>query len=424
MEGSHCKSTHVMVDSLGQHLCIGCVWQSLFYGELELVENVLKLKLLLSSPRDLSDERKLVAEVVDNINLDSGVRNGFVLELVRWETHTFPAVGEYSQDVINEQFPDDVSIFLGMLGGYFGTPTPKFGSGTEEEFSKAFEQFKSQGFPKIMFYFHDLNRPVSELDLTQLQKVQNFKRRIGGEGVYYWSYQEKLQLPVLLHRHITSVLFECLAELRSGETKDIDKFRSSSLPSLTNYEMLVAQNPFLAIDDLAECANGHLKKHTSAMGLIAEETQELTRKFIVASKRLFNAQKNTDARQIVEAVQAIASSLLRFRKCLHSNIPILKDAFEASMVNLQRIISLSEVNDLSQELGIDDAIADAEEARGGIRRLAESCQILQQELQQQIVEGAVDRVNTEMLRISALIDDLVEYTEMANKLVDELRSQS
>ena len=66
----------------------------------------------------------------------------FVLDLLRWETHTRPGIGQSAQDVINPQIGDDYDIFLGMFGIRFGTPTREWQSGTEEEFRRALSRFK------------------------------------------------------------------------------------------------------------------------------------------------------------------------------------------------------------------------------------------------------------------------------------------
>ena len=74
------------------------------------------VRVLLSSPGNLSDDREVVRKVIEEINLDHGRRNGFFVECVGWETHTRPAVGEYPQGVINDQLPHEVDIFVGLMG--------------------------------------------------------------------------------------------------------------------------------------------------------------------------------------------------------------------------------------------------------------------------------------------------------------------
>lgn len=53
-----------------------------------------------------------------------------------FETDIMPGFGSDPQAVINEQINDDFDIFVGLLKGKFGTPTPRAGSGTEEEFRR------------------------------------------------------------------------------------------------------------------------------------------------------------------------------------------------------------------------------------------------------------------------------------------------
>lgn len=107
-----------------------------------MVNSIQRIRILLSSPGNLKIDRDAVREVADQINGDSGRRDGFHIEVVSWETHTRPSVGTHPQEIINEQFPDDIDIYLGLLGAYFGTPTRRYKSGTEEEFRLAFDNWQ------------------------------------------------------------------------------------------------------------------------------------------------------------------------------------------------------------------------------------------------------------------------------------------
>ena len=73
------------------------------------------------------------------LDSDSDIR----FELVMWETDTFPSIGKDAQSIINEQIGDDYDIFVGLMWTRFGTPTPRAGSGTEEEFNLALEKLKT-----------------------------------------------------------------------------------------------------------------------------------------------------------------------------------------------------------------------------------------------------------------------------------------
>jgi len=60
-------------------------------------------KIFLASPGDTKAERLAAEEAVDEINKSIGSRDGFRLELLKWEDDTYPSIGEDGQDVINKQ---------------------------------------------------------------------------------------------------------------------------------------------------------------------------------------------------------------------------------------------------------------------------------------------------------------------------------
>lgn len=61
------------------------------------------------------------------------------LELVRYETHAYPDIGE-PQQVINRQIPLDYDVFIGIMWRRGDTPTATSPSGTIEEFRRAYEK--------------------------------------------------------------------------------------------------------------------------------------------------------------------------------------------------------------------------------------------------------------------------------------------
>jgi len=63
------------------------------------------LRIFVSSPSDLSEERKLLEGVVQELNLTWPQQLGVSLDLIKWETHAFPGAGADPQDVINHSLP-------------------------------------------------------------------------------------------------------------------------------------------------------------------------------------------------------------------------------------------------------------------------------------------------------------------------------
>ena len=89
-------------------------------------------QVFVASPSDLAEEQKILGEVIDNINRTESDAHNIILKLLKWETDSYPGFRKYSQDVINQQIGNDYDIFLGIMWGRFGSPTPRAGSGTEE----------------------------------------------------------------------------------------------------------------------------------------------------------------------------------------------------------------------------------------------------------------------------------------------------
>src|SRR5439155_14004985 len=151
-------------------------------------------RAFVASPTDVCEERAILEEVVREFNITWSENFRVRIELLKWETHTYPAAGDSPQGVINRQIGDDYDLFIGIMWHRFGTPTEEFGSGTEEEFSRAWARFKNDpGSLDIMFYFKDAPVSPSQLDLPQLDAVRKFKAQLGDEGVYYWSFNEPTQ---------------------------------------------------------------------------------------------------------------------------------------------------------------------------------------------------------------------------------------
>src|SRR5579863_4180980 len=143
------------------------------------------IKIFLASPSDVQSERDALSGLVREINdvlaflvPDRELR----LELLRYETHTYPDVGQ-AQDVINQQIPLDYDIFIGVMWKRCGTPTASSQSGTIEEFQRALARREQTGRPTIMFYFCEESVPFPRSDeLEQLAKVVRFREELASKG--------------------------------------------------------------------------------------------------------------------------------------------------------------------------------------------------------------------------------------------------
>ena len=145
--------------------------------------NPTTLQVLLASPNDVSDERDVAQEVIEDLNVSlrgSNIR----IELFRWETHSRPGLGLDAQEVITQQLGDEYDILIGIMWTRFGSPTKRAGSGTEEEFNQALERAQRGEQVEVMFYFKASGpMRLEDIDVDQLKKVKTFKARLQEHGL-------------------------------------------------------------------------------------------------------------------------------------------------------------------------------------------------------------------------------------------------
>jgi hypothetical protein len=137
-----------------------------------------RLRIFVASPGDVAEERDVVSLVVGEIRRVFEQFLPVYVEIIRWETHTWPDVGEDAQDVINREI-GEYDIFVGIMWQRFGTPTKRARSGTDEEFQRAYDYFKKYGRPKVMFYFRRTPFYTTNLkELSQFKKVIQFRKEL------------------------------------------------------------------------------------------------------------------------------------------------------------------------------------------------------------------------------------------------------
>jgi formylglycine-generating enzyme required for sulfatase activity len=141
------------------------------------------IRVFVSSPGDVAEEREVLDEVAESINRTEGPSEGFRLELFRWERDVTPQIGPDPQRVVDGQTPG-YDVYLGIMSTRFGTPTGTHGSGTEQEFRDALAKWQQAGAPWIVFYFS--SRPKLTGDPEQAKqyvKVCQFRSELEKEGI-------------------------------------------------------------------------------------------------------------------------------------------------------------------------------------------------------------------------------------------------
>lgn len=146
------------------------------------MELIRLFSVFLSAPVDVTEEQLIVRGVIDDWNVQHGRASAARLELVYWRTHTFPTTGARPQAIINKQAFDNSDIVVGIFWSRFGTPTGRYGSGTEEELKRGIRKGK-----KVMVYFS--RRAAPKMKVLERSKIDAFKKKIGMKALY-WEYSD------------------------------------------------------------------------------------------------------------------------------------------------------------------------------------------------------------------------------------------
>lgn len=167
------------------------------------------VKVFIGSPSDTINERNKISEIIEELNQTIGYNSDILVQSIMWENNVRPTIGLDGQDVINSQ-TQDYEIFVGMMWKKYGSPTPRAGSATDEEYTHALESFRSNGHCKdIIFMFSKMPFNSYEVEADQLAKVQTFRKRIEKDGVLHKDYDSiddfAKQLKVALFQSITKL---------------------------------------------------------------------------------------------------------------------------------------------------------------------------------------------------------------------------
>lgn len=180
-----------------------------------------RLVIFVASPGDVAPEREHVKSIADELNRGIALQAGFVLDVVRWETHARPDMGR-PQQLIMEQV-GQCDIFIGIMWRRFGTPTGKAESGTEEEFEHALRTQNRLGQPRMLCYFSQapIEPPADVDEATQLLKVAKFRARVNAAGLA-WQYSSDRNFKELIREHLQQILVKEFAGRRPPLDRNLE----------------------------------------------------------------------------------------------------------------------------------------------------------------------------------------------------------
>ena len=226
------------------------------------------IKVFVASPSDTENERGIVREVIQQLNPIFDSRS-LAFEFVGWE-FVSPGIGSYPQDVINTEIDKNYDVFVGIIANKFGTETPAAGSGTEEEFNIAYQRYKDNPDEvELIFYFSDAPVRPSEINITELAKIEDFKNRIRSEcGMLTGSFatdkqfedQIRLDLSKIANKYLEAKSFET-STARSNPTSNLQNAECEK-DELGYYEAV--ETTHSSLDHLKDLT-GNINTHTSKL---------------------------------------------------------------------------------------------------------------------------------------------------------------
>lgn len=154
------------------------------------------LPVMIASPSDVPQERKIVREVLHEWNDIHALREKVILAPTAWETHSSPELGARPQELINNRLLKHCDILIGVFWTRIGTPTGEQASGTVEEILRHAEE----GKPALVYFSSAPVAPES-LDIAQWTEVQSFRKKCELLGIIE-KYASLDDFRTKLHRQI------------------------------------------------------------------------------------------------------------------------------------------------------------------------------------------------------------------------------
>lgn len=303
-------------------------------------KNILKYKILIASPSDVRDEREAMESVIEELNITYGSRANLAIELIKWETHTAPAMGltNNTQNIVDNDLGDDYDLFIGVLWKKFGTPNDQFGSGTEQEYRRAYDRYKADSKSlQILFYFKT-SAPLSlnSIDPNELNKVNEFKKHIGEKGVYYWEYNTIEEFQRFLRTHIP----KRLEELAKPATVEMNNTLIKQEDLTSTIDILEDELGVMDYSDIIEESLGYA---TQAVVRIAEATTwigaEINKKADELNKITVGG-KQIGNKVLREFFKRSADIMDDFAHRIEPETPIFRSNFERGVDALSKLINI------------------------------------------------------------------------------------
>ena len=168
-----------------------------------------QLTIFVSATSESHGEVSALRRIGEDLSRRLEKTHQLTLRVVAWPDDVRPGVNVDPQAEINRQLGSDCDIYIGILGTRFGTPTPKAGSGTAEEFNAALVAFVANSRSlRVLFYFDRGSEDPFALDVEQLSRVRGFRDSLSAKGVIFRDFKDTAAFSELVNEHLYHLIVD------------------------------------------------------------------------------------------------------------------------------------------------------------------------------------------------------------------------
>lgn len=184
------------------------------------------IEVMIASPGDVSDERKIAREVILEWNAVHARDRKLILLPMGWETHSAPAIGDRPQAIINGQMLKHADLLIAIFWTRLGTSTGVAASGTVEEI----EEHIKAGKP-AMIYFSSKRLEPDSIEPDQYAALKTFKASMKDKGLYE-QFDSAKDFEAKLNRQLRQTV---LKEFPMAEASLAASPASSQIPRMIDF---------------------------------------------------------------------------------------------------------------------------------------------------------------------------------------------
>jgi hypothetical protein len=164
------------------------------------------MTIMLAAPSDVTDELRVIHEVIAEWNSLHSRQLGAVAMPLHWSTDSTPALGKPPQQVINDDLLPLSDILIAVFWTRLGSPTSEFVSGTVEEIERHVEAGKP-----VVVLFSDRQLAPSQMETVQYEELRAFRQNLRQRGLYD-TFADGREFESKVRRHVTRSMQSLLSE--------------------------------------------------------------------------------------------------------------------------------------------------------------------------------------------------------------------